>query len=519
MGSSNASSASSCDDIARKTNVILPWPSSIVTNDSPYIRLSSFGANGTCVLCLGIAAALFAILWLVRRYGPYVFTEAKSPAHRTGENDRLLTHIHDKWYDLSAFEHPGGPIALSLVHQRDGTALFESHHPFAERAALMRVLSKFAVPEGREGERGCGLMDPRDDGRHYAWEGMDDDGFASDLRGLVRDHFSAAARRRGVSPSQAAKATPARWALILSLMAGFFGTLPRYARGDWAFLILTPLLAWVTAVNYWHDGLHFSLSTDWRINAWLPYLFPYYSSPWMWYHEHVIGHHAYPNVDHKDPDLAHAPQLMREHRSIKWKPTHVGQEQWHRVLIVWGVALGMGLSLLNDAKANLKLSYNNVVPYSSLSRPRITAHVLGRMGYVVLLHVWPYFQFPLWKAIIWSVLPGFMLSFYFMLNTQINHLSESCAHASSPNFYKHQVITAQNFGNGNLFCYYFSGGLNYQIEHHLFPTINHCHLPALRPGIKRICAKHGVPYNHVSGYGEAMAEHFAHSASMASQPQ
>lgn len=516
MDSSNTSSSSSpvCsdDEVVQKNNIILPWPS----NDFSYFR--AFDSNA-CLLCVSILAALYSILWLIRRYGPYIFTEAKSPAHRTNESDRLLTHIHNKWYDLTKFEHPGGPIALSLIHQRDGTALFESHHPFMKRDSLMKILSKYEIPTVEESKkRGCELMDPRDDG-YYTWEGIDNDNFVSDLKGLVNDYFSTIAKKRGVSLNQAAKATPARWLLILSLMASFFGTLPWYIHGNWTTLFVTPMLAWVTAVNYWHDGLHFSLSTDWRINAWLPYLFPYYSSPWMWYHEHVIGHHAYPNVDHKDPDLAHAPQLMREHQSIKWKPTHVGQDQWHRVLLVWSIALGMGLSLLNDAKANLKLSYNNVVPYSSLSKPRITAHILGRMGYVFILHIWPYFQFPLWKAIIWSILPGFMLSLCFMINTQINHLSGSCAHASSPNFYKHQVITAQNFGNDSLFCYYFSGGLNYQIEHHLFPTINHCHLPALRLGIKGICIKHGVAYNHVSGYGEAMAEHFAHTASMASQPQ
>lgn len=167
--------------------------------------------------------------------------------------------------------------------------------------------------------------------------------------------------------------------LILSLMTCFFCTLPMYINGDWVFLFITPTLAWVTAVNYWHDGLHFSLSTDWRVNAWLPYLFPFFSSPWLWYHEHVIGHHAYPNVAHKDPDLAHAPQLMREHESIKWKSTHGSQAKWHRILFVWSVALGIGLSLLNDAKANLKSSYNNVVPYSSLSQPRAIVHIFGRI--------------------------------------------------------------------------------------------------------------------------------------------
>ena len=45
----------------------------------------------------------------------------------------LITKIHDKYYDLTNFKHPGGPITLSLVEGRDGTELFESHHLFSTR--------------------------------------------------------------------------------------------------------------------------------------------------------------------------------------------------------------------------------------------------------------------------------------------------------------------------------------------------------------------------------------------------
>ena len=143
---------------------------------------------------------------------------------------------------------------------------------------------------------------------------------------MVVDHFTPIAKARGISLRQATKATPQRWAMILTMMATFVCTLPAFLRGDWWTLIVTPQLAWVIICNYWHDGLHFSLSCDWRVNAILPYLFPWLSSPWMWYHQHVIGHHAYTNVDHKDPDLAHAPQLKREHKSVKWKKQHEYQE-------------------------------------------------------------------------------------------------------------------------------------------------------------------------------------------------
>lgn len=301
-------------------------------------------------------------------------------------------------------------------------------------------------------------------------------------------------------------------------MGLFFASLPSFVQGKWTFLLATPILAWLSIVNYWHDAMHFALSSNWRVNATLPYLLPLISSPSMWYHQHVVGHHVYTNIGHKDPDLAHAPQLMREHESIKWRTSHLNQARLSNMIFVWSIASGIGLNILNDARATIKLSYNNVVSCEKPSMLRLGAHIGGRILYIYCMHVWPFFYFPHWKAWIWAIAPNALFSVCFMVNSQINHLNDSCAHASDTNFFKHQAATAQNFGKDSLFCYYFSGGLNYQIEHHLFPNLNHCHLPALSPGVKKICEKHGVPYNYVSGYREAISKHFEHTASMASKP-
>mmetsp|Transcript_24874 Transcript_24874/g.47680 ORF Transcript_24874/g.47680 Transcript_24874/m.47680 type:complete len:272 (-) Transcript_24874:281-1096(-) len=268
--------------------------------------------------------------------------------------------------------------------------------------------------------------------------------------------------------------------------------------------------------------MHFALSSDWRINALSPYLLPLLSSPSMWYHQHVIGHHAYTNMAFKDPDLVHAVPLVREHESIRWRPAHAIQGRLASILFVWSVASGIGLNLLNDIGATVKMTYNNVVPCERPSALGLLAHLGGRVLYIYVSFAWPFFAtelFPTWpKAIVWAMVPNAIFSICFMLNTQINHLTGECAHARDSNFFKHQMITAQNFGNGNWFCFYFSGGLNYQIEHHLFPSVNHTHLPKLSAGVKRICEKYDVPYNHASGYKEAIVQHFAHTEEMGRKP-
>ena len=462
--------------------------------------------------------AIVAIAIIAAVYRSLLKEKSNSDGQPPQTSEYIVTKIHNKWYNLTNFDHPGGPVAMSLVQRRDGTALFESHHPFTKHKKLMQTLSKYEVPKENETMYGCKLMDERDDGLVYEWGGIDNDAFVSDIKALASEHFAKIATEKGVNVMEASKATAARWIFVMTLMISFFGTLPLYIHGNWLFVLITPVLAWVTIANYWHDATHFALSSDWRVNAFMPYLLPLLSSPSVWYHQHTIGHHAYTNIGHKDPDLAHAPQLMREHKSIRWKSTHSNQAHFLRILFVWSVASGIGLNILSDMRSLVKLTYNNAVPCLQRSRSNLAAHLFGRLFYVCAVYVWPFFAFPLSKAIVWSTVPNAIFSVCFMLNSQINHMVGPCIDASSKNFYKHQIVTAQNFGNNSWLCFYFSGGLNYQIEHHLFPTVNHCHLPALAPKVKEICHKHGVPYNVVSGYKEAVLAHLAHTAEMAVRP-
>jgi fatty acid desaturase len=421
-----------------------------------------------------ISALFISVFLFLRHFGIHLLDEAQTSKHQP--LNHLYTRIHGVWYDFQNFDHPGGPIALHLAKDRDATVLFESHH-LLSKLNMSKILSKYRVEA--QVARDLSTIDPRDDESHYKWDNFHDDPFVMDVKNLLVSHIGPIAKKHNCSLYQAAKASKERYAFLGVLVLAVISTLPHYVGGCWWTVFVFPVLVWLLAVNYWHDCLHFSLCSDWRTNASLPYLVPIFSSPWLWYHQHVIGHHAYTNIAMKDPDLAHAPQLMREHKSIPWKKIHQNQGNLHRFIFLWSVATNLGLNLIGDLKANLKLSYNNVVGFNKLSFSRLFFHITGRLVYVYIAFVWPGLTFSFQKAVVWITVPNILFSFCFMLNSQINHLTLECSNASDTNFLKHQVITAQNFGCDSLFCIIFSGGLNYQIEHHLFPFLNHCHLPAL----------------------------------------
>ncbi len=407
---------------------------------------------------------------------------------------------------------------------------------------MEKILSKYRVDVDTASAKNKNLqtlLDPNDDGGHYDWKNFDNDAFVRDMRQLLYNYFQTIAKRKNCSLYEATKASSQRWVLICTLAIAFISTLPSFISGQYWTLFVTPQLAWVLIANYWHDSLHFSLSSDWRVNAILPYALPLLSSPWLWYHQHVLGHHAYTNIGHKDPDLAHAPQLLREHNSISWKELHRSQATFSRIAFVWSVAVGIGLNILSDVRTNLKLSYNNVVPYARLTPVRLGAHILGRCCYIFVMFIWPFCVFSSKaKAVVWALIPTVNFSLSFMLNSQINHLTKDCGNATDANFLKHQVVTAQNFGCSSCsssslpistlfsfsslypsFCALYSGCLNYQIEHHLFPFVNHCHLPHLAPLVKELCRKHGVRYNEAAGYVDAFRRHFDHTMDMSKEEE
>ena len=120
----------------------------------------------------------------------------------------IYTTVHGRWYNLSGFEHPGGPVALGMAKGRDATALFESHHYFIPRRKLLQILAKYEV--SLEESTTLITLDDHEDESPYDWSDIDKDGFASEIRGLVVDYFPSLAMKRGTSVVEATKATPKR---------------------------------------------------------------------------------------------------------------------------------------------------------------------------------------------------------------------------------------------------------------------------------------------------------------------
>ena len=93
-------------------------------------------------------------------------------------------------------------------------------------------------------------------------------------------------------------------------------------------------------------------------------------------------------------------------------------------------------------------------------------------------------------------------------NTEFEHVGlEETKHVESA-WAVHELKTTSNFAMGSKVISWFVGGLNFQIEHHLFPKVSHVHYPAISKIVQEKCTEYSLPYNQYKTMLEAVASHF-----------
>jgi len=82
----------------------------------------------------------------------------------------------------------------------------------------------------------------------------------------------------------------------------------------------------------------------------------------------------------------------------------------------------------------------------------------------------------------------------------------------------HQLFTTSNFSTNNKLMNWFSGGLNFQVEHHLFPRISHIHYKKISKIVKGTALEFNLPYNEYKTTRDAIKSHFNFLKLMGTKP-
>jgi fatty acid desaturase len=215
--------------------------------------------------------------------------------------------------------------------------------------------------------------------------------------------------------------------------------------------------------------------------------------------QHILWHHPHTNVATLDPDARSAEPLLVFHtysdRDGK-APVHWATrfQQWitHAVLAFYGPSVVYNPYILS-------LRHNDNVPASvaagAFMRRQRPFALAMRAFYILRIVLLPWWigGMPLYVSVfVVNVVVGVLLTFVFVVSHNFEG-TERDPHKSDC-WYKAQVETSCSYGG--FLAMLLTGGLNFQIEHHIFPRLSSWHYPGLRGAVRDCCKRHGVKYTY-----------------------
>jgi fatty acid desaturase len=220
-----------------------------------------------------------------------------------------------------------------------------------------------------------------------------------------------------------------------------------------------------------------------------------------WMNKHT-RHHAHPNHEGKDPDVA--PDILvwsrRQARRAKGLPRFVGKHQ-----------AALFFPLLTLEGLNLSFSSFKALRSPSMRRPVLEGTLL--VAHFVLYFGGLFAVLPAGKALAFIAVHQGLFGIYLGSVFAPNHKGmPMIGEGTRLDFLRRQVLTSRNV-RGGVLVDAFMGGLNYQIEHHLFPSMPTPALGRAQVITERYCAELGIPY-HQTGLLASHREALRHLRSV-----
>jgi len=263
-----------------------------------------------------------------------------------------------------------------------------------------------------------------------------------------------------------------------------------------------------------HDGAHGSFSRKGWVNELAGISINFLgANVYMWKTKHNVAHHSFTNVDDHDDDL-NAGAFLRLGPNQKRYKVHRFQ---HRYFIFIYAILYFYWVFFTDYKKYV----TQKVAETPIKKMDLKEHV-SFWGFKVV-HLFLFIILPIYMVgfmpwlvgfLIFGLATGVIMSVVFQLAHVLEETSfpvpDKATNKLEDDWAIHQLKTTANFATKNKILSWFIGGLNFQIEHHLFPNISHIHYPAISQIIKETCREYGIPYIEHPKMRVALASHVNH---------
>lgn len=332
--------------------------------------------------------------------------------------------------------------------------------------------------------------------------------FWREIRVAANEHLGAEAHRGW--PSVGDPRLQRKAALILLWFAMSYSALllaPTLVLTLLAALSLA-LAASALGFGVFHDSNHGTLFRRPVANLWAARLCSVVLGPsrLLWLHKHQMLHHRQPNVFGWDDDLE-ARGLLRLSPAGPWKARFRRQEL--KALVLYGVNT-LEWVFWKDFVCVVRRRLNQWQPIT-LNPKEATELFVSKGLYFLLLVLPPFLFLPfLWAAAAF-ILFHLVFSWVLAVVFQVAHLTPEMEFGGvrpEDDWATHQTRTTADFATRSTLVTWFTGGLNHQLEHHLFPKVAHTHYAALRPIICDVAERHDLRCHDLGSMFSAVRQHF-----------
>lgn len=278
----------------------------------------------------------------------------------------------------------------------------------------------------------------------------------------------------------------------------------------WLAILLSGLLGINFAVlgfNVMHEGGHQSFSRHQWVNSLAGYVLNGLGGNiYFWKVKHNVNHHTFTSIDGLDSDVDVRP-FMRLHPNQPLRTAHRFQHLYFFLLY--------GISYL------VWIFYEDFVKYfSNRIAPHMKPMTLSTKEHVVfwgtkLFYITAFVAVPIYvigaQAILGFFVMTFVCGFFISIVFQLAHVVEinhfPLGKKLIGDWALHQMSTTSNFDTSNKLLFWLLGGLNFQIEHHLFPKVSHVHYARISSLVKETCREFSVKYHEYSTMFSAVSSH------------
>jgi linoleoyl-CoA desaturase len=341
----------------------------------------------------------------------------------------------------------------------------------------------------------------------------DTSGFSKTLRQRVDSHF----KENGIHK----KANLTMVVKTVVLLSCYFGPLVLISTGvtggGWMFWTAEVIMGLALAgigMAVMHDGNHGAYSEKKWINRLLGGVLEMVGgNSEMWQIQHNVLHHTFTNIDGLDEDINPGPVL----RFSPLKP----RKPWHRfqhlyAWIFYGLMTFIWVTFKDFVALNRYRKHGLLKPMGKSYNNLMFRIVLAKVIYYPIMLGLPLAFSGLGTG---QVIAGWMLMHFFggltlALVFQPAHVMEDHDYVMAEkggqmdtDSLSHQLKTTCNFGTKSKLLTWYSGGLNHQIEHHLFPDICHVHYPSLAPIVRKTAEEFNLPYRADTSFAGAIKLH------------